>query len=318
MAFVSVDPSQLSEPAARWLAVRTQGCNWSAPRFRGSVGRREPGEYAVRSLEEYLECPFKYFANRVLRLGEKEVDERSTAAQRRGLLLHQIFETFFRTWGDQGDPSITVANLDEALVTFRRLADAALDELSQEDRAVTRSWLLGSPVAPGLADRLFALEVSRPTEVVERLTEFRIDGEFLVGRGERRRRVRLRGVADRVDLFTDGTFRVVDYKSNRAPDRSRSLQLPLYSRCLEQQLEPRHGQPWRAGEATYVAFGDPRFYVPLGRGSLAKHLNEGEDRAVEVLGGIEQGEYPVRTAELYRCSYCAYPTVCRKDYVGDE
>ena len=33
---------------------------------------------------------------------------------------------------------------------------------------------------------------------------------------------------------------------------------------------------------------------------------------------IEQGQFPVRPSEPYRCVYCEYPTVCRKDYVGDD
>lgn len=318
MAFALAEPGDLPEPTKTWLAARIQGCDWSAARFRGRVGRREPVTYAVCALEEYLECPFKYLANRVLRLGQEHDGEGAGAAQRRGLLLHRVFETFFRDWRDDDNRSITGANLDQALSMFRRLADVALDTLSLDDQAVTRSWLLGSAAATGLAERLFVLEVRRPADVVERLTEFRVDGEFLVGAGELRRKVRLRGVVDRVDLFSDGTFRVLDYKSNRAPDRSRSLQLPLYARCLEQQLEPYDGQPWRVSEAAYAAFGDPRFYVPLGAGPLSRHLNVGEKRALAVLNDIEQGDYPVRPAELFGCSYCAYPTVCRKDYVGDE
>ena len=318
MAFAFAEPGDFPEPTKTWLAARIQGSDWSAERFRGRVGRRAPVTYAVRSLEEYLECPFKYLANRVLRLGREDDGEGAQAAQRRGLLLHRVFEIFFRDWRGDGNRSITSANLDQALSMFTRLADVALEALSPDDRAVTRSWLLGSAAASGLAERLFVLEVRRPADIVERLTEFRVDGEFLLGAGKLQRKVHLRGVADRVDLFSDGTFRVLDYKSNRAPDRSRSLQLPLYARCLEQQLEPHDGQPWRVSEAAFAAFGDPRFYVPLGTRPLTRHIDGGEEKALAVLNDIEQGDYPVRPAELFRCSYCAYPTVCRKDYVGDE
>jgi len=33
---------------------------------------------------------------------------------------------------------------------------------------------------------------------------------------------------------------------------------------------------------------------------------------------IERGEFPPRPYEPRICSYCAYPSVCRKDYIGDE
>ncbi len=318
LAHTAMTPDDLPGPAARWWAMRTQDHEWRAPRFRGAVGAREPGTYAVRSLEQYLDCPFKYFADRVLKLGEAPDDERLAAPLRRGLLLHRVFETFFRQWHDSGHRSITVTNLDEARLMFGRLAEDAIRRLPAVDQAVSRSWIFGSAAAPGLADRLFQLEVSRPADVVERLTEFRVDGTFVVGTGERSRRVRLRGVVDRVDLFSDGTFRVVDYKANRAPSRSRSLQLPLYARSVEQQLGTRDGRPWRAVDAAYVAFGEPRLQVPLGRRGFVKAVTDGEGRALDVLDQIERGDYPVRPAELYRCTYCPYPTVCRKDYVGDE
>ena len=58
--------------------------------------------------------------------------------------------------------------------------------------------------------------------------------------------------------------------------------------------------------------------MPLGRRGFAKEATDGERRALEVLAEIEKGDYSVRPAELYRCTYCSFPTVCRKDYVGDE
>ena len=318
MALAAIDPMELPTPTSRWLAMRTESRDVRLPHFRGRVGAQPPAAYSVGSLEQYLDCPFKYFADRILRLGEAPDDERQAAPLRRGLFLHRVFEAFFREWHDTGHRSITTTNIDAALSAFGRLTERALLQLPVEDRAVSRSWMLGSAVAPGLADRLFHLEISRPSEVVDRLTEFRVDGTFLVGAGEQSRRVRLRGVVDRVDLFSDGTFRIIDYKTNRAPNRARSLQLPLYARCVEQQLATRDERSWRPVDAVYIAFGEPRLQVPLGRWGFAKEATDGERRALEVLAEIEKGDYSVRPAELYRCMYCSFPTVCRKDYVGDE
>jgi CRISPR/Cas system-associated exonuclease Cas4 (RecB family) len=39
---------------------------------------------------------------------------------------------------------------------------------------------------------------------------------------------------------------------------------------------------------------------------------------LDIVSGIERGEFPPRPHEERICSYCAYPSVCRKDYVGDE
>jgi hypothetical protein len=56
--------------ADAWLALRTSRTPCQDPRFSGLTGPREPETYAISYLERYLECPFKYFANRVLKLPE--------------------------------------------------------------------------------------------------------------------------------------------------------------------------------------------------------------------------------------------------------
>ena len=182
---------------------------------------------------------------------------------------------------------------------------------------MARGWLLGSAAAPGLAERVFVAEVEDQTGIVERLLEYRIAGRFELGRPPGRRTVAIRGVVDRIDLHADGTFRVIDYKASRPPHASRALQLPVYARCAERQLRAERGQDWRATEALYVAFGDPRLQVSLPGGDVARAIAAGEARVVELVEAIEAGEYPPRPVDRSRCASCSYPTVCRKDYVED-
>jgi CRISPR/Cas system-associated exonuclease Cas4 (RecB family) len=37
-----------------------------------------------------------------------------------------------------------------------------------------------------------------------------------------------------------------------------------------------------------------------------------------VLDGIARGEFPARPHEERWCRYCAYSSICRKDYILDE
>jgi len=232
--------------------------------------------------------------------------------------LHGILETFFSKWQESGEQAITLANIGRALESFRSVVEESVLTLPVADRAVIRSWLLGSAAAPGIAERLCMLEISRPAEVVERLLEFRVEGPFILQGGDRQRTAHIRGTTDRLDLLSDGTFRVIDYKANRAPHHDRALQLAVYARCAEQQLDGYQRSRWSVSDAGYVAFGEPRLYVPLANRNLGRELAQGESRAIDVLDQIAHGVFPARPAEPQLCTHCAYPTVCRKNYVRER
>ena len=70
-------------------------------------------------------------------------------------------------------------------------------------------------------------------------------------------------VLDALRKLSDGTLRIIDYKTGRAPDRDRSIQLAVYALCAEQRLEGYRGRRWRTAEAAYVALGDRRPWVAV-------------------------------------------------------
>jgi RecB family exonuclease len=230
-----------------------------------------------------------------------------------------VFQVFFEAWHASGQRAITTANVRAALEVFERVTEARLLTLAEADRALERTHLLGSAAAPGLAERAFAFEIEQGGEVLERLLEYELQGTFEFGSGDATRAVALRAKADRIDLMADGTLRVIDYKLGRAPKPARALQLPIYGACATQRLAGRHGRDWTLGSAAYVAFKEKNAYVPLGAsGGIEEALADGQARFLEAVAGIEAGSFPVDPDEPYRCQWCAYPSVCRKDYVGDE
>jgi RecB family exonuclease len=312
-----IDPGS---EAADWLALRRSRTTADDAAFRGSAGVREPSVYAVSHVERYLECPFKYFSARVLELDEEREHESGLSPQERGQLLHEVFEAFFREWNARGGKTITADNLKEALELFEEVADATLAKLPEADRALERTYLLGSAAAAGLGERAFNVEIEQETEVVERLLEHPLEGAFRF-RGEQGvKEISIRAKADRIDLLEDGTLRVIDYKLGRAPKPARALQLPIYGVCAEQHLKGRRGREWRVSRAGYVAFKEKNAFVGLAGPSVAIEdaMQQGEQRLVGAVTAIERGEFPVKPDEPYRCRWCGYAGVCRKDYIGDE
>ena len=309
----------LAGEPADWLALRERRRADAAARVGGETGPRTPAAYAVSAVERYLHCPFQYFASAVLRLGDEPDDEVILSPRSRGRFVHDVLRAFFDRWQAEGGGAVDVETLPRARALAAAVAEEHLAGLPPRDRAVERVRLLGSPAGTGVVDRLLMLEADRPGRVRERLLEVRLDGVHRLDGPAGPRPMRLRGTADRIDLIEGGWLRVVDYKTGHAPDRARALQLPIYGRCAEQALAGRHGREWRLAEAGYAAFGEPRTWVPLDRRQdIAAALAEGQRQFLATVDGIEDGRFPVRPAEPYRCTFCDYPTVCRKDYVGDE
>jgi len=301
-----------------WLELRVARTPATAPDFHGRVTAAPRSRaFTISALETYLDCPFKFFAQRVLRLEEEPDDEEVMDPRRQGQLMHEVFEQFFREWQEAGHRGVTRENLDAARGLFTAVVDRALEGLPQAEAGLERTRLLGSPAAAGLGEAVLRMEAERPVPVVGRLLEHDLRGEFTFTTADGPRTVALAGKVDRLDLLDDGTFRLIDYKLGWPPDRRRALQLPIYALCAEQRLETHRGRPWVLGEAVYLAFKGPRRVVPLFSTDRSKVLDEAQQRLADTVDAIGRGEFPPRPDDVYRCETCRFAAVCRKDYVGD-
>ncbi len=255
----------------------------------------------------------------MLRLEEDPEDEATLNPKELGIFVHEVFQKFFEEWNRQGHLGITPENLPQARAMFSEVIEPLLATLPEDEAAVQRTRLLGSAADEGLAEAVFQVEAEWETPVVERLLEHSLNGEFEIRTETETRRVALRGKADRIDLLQDHTFRIIDYKLSRAPDRKLALQLPVYTVCAMQHLRETRGEDWEPGQAGYIAFGQDRQFVPmLARGkSKDAMLVDAQTRLLDAVDRIERGEFPPTPADTMMCARCAHAAVCRKDYVGD-
>jgi RecB family exonuclease len=309
------------EEAETWLAMRAGRSPHASEAYHGQTGPLPERRWTVSALETYLGCPFRFFARHVLDLEEEAEDEEVLDPRTQGMLVHDVFEGFFARWQDDGHRAITLESLDTARDVFREVVEASLARwnLSAPEAAVERTRLLGSPAAGGLGEAVFRMEVERPVPVVDRLIEFRLEGEFVFETTAGPRVLPLRGKADRIDLLADGTFRLIDYKLGWPPNRARALQLPIYALCAEQRLRGHLGRHWTLGEAAYVAFKGPRRVVGLFASDedRSRVMAEAQQRLVDTVDAIAAGRFPPAPDDVFRCETCAYGLVCRKDYVGE-
>jgi ATP-dependent helicase/nuclease subunit B len=319
IAHASPLPGPQDAEGAGWAAFRQERPPASSPEFHGRIGSHDLRIWSVSALETYLGCPFRFFAQHILRLEEEPDDEEVMDPRRQGKLLHDVFETFFAEWQAGGRGAITPGNLKEAHEAFTAVVDRVLLDLPDAEAGLERTRLLGSSVAAGLGEAVLRMEAERPVPVVERMLEYPLEGAFSIATAAGLRTITLRGRADRLDLLEDGTFRLIDYKLGRPPERSRALQLPIYGVCAEQTLTKDRGRVWTLGEALYLAFQGPKRVVPVFSSGAPRDevLADAQQRLADTLDAIGRGDFPPIPDDVHRCDTCRFAPVCRKDYVDD-
>jgi RecB family exonuclease len=329
LCFEPLDTSPLGAADARaWAERRLRRLAADAQRGKtaGWTAAHRAPAYSLSALERYQDCPFKFFASDVLRLEEVPEDESTLSPRARGRFIHEVFQRFFEAWDARGAGAITFESLDEARALMAEIAEPLLARLPAADAALERARLFGSAISTGSVDVVFEREVASDARVLARRLEHRLEGDFALGAPDGRR-VRLKGVADRIDLLEGNRLRVIDYKTGSAPNPRRALQVPIYALSAQEREPTGDGRPWTIDEAAYIAFSGKRSYVPVIKparrgaeqsGTANEVLHAARERLYAAIDGIERGEFPARPHDPIICTWCAFVSVCRKDYVDHE
>lgn len=272
------------------------------------------------AIDLYAACPFRFFAARILNLGEREeaAGRGELTPQARGSVYHSVLERFYASltpgeWSGAADwaPSFEKAeaavfheNDWKALGVYPLLWESARLEMGGHLRAFI-AWDLGRLRAAKLKPRLYETSLrGAPPEGAPGGVPWK-------------------GVADRIDADEGAReFHVVDYKT-RENARARKLaekaaagelhQLPFYAELAGDAL----GEGWKFGGASLLFL-----EVEEGHARSAELTAEdwGLARApfLEILAerveAIASGRFPMRPddGERGHCSWCEFPTVCRK------
>lgn len=199
------------------------------------------GIYSITRLEQYIKCPFAFYARHVL--GLEASPQHSYSHLERGTLLHWLLEQFYTRFLDQADAArpVTIKNPLEALAQQWLRESGRSDEiwkLRVQDAVnmalplimTDLAWLKRTGLRPVLFEAKFGLPGGET-------------GPLRPGQGE----VSFHGKIDRVDILEqDGeTWAIVyDYKTSSAITkvdilRGKSLQIPVYLAAVPQLLKAR-------------------------------------------------------------------------------
>ncbi len=274
------------------------------------------------ALDEYETCPFKFFASRVLGLGEREEgsERGELTAAARGSVYHAALERFYRTlpetaWAGGLDPqdhldavlSLVFAENDwRALGLYPLLWEAARQEMTEHLRGFV-AWDLARLRAAGERPRLF---------------ETTLHGE---PEGGAPGGLPWRGVADRVDASeTARSFRVIDYKTRRGGRWKKALakqaaegeshQVPFYAELAGRAL----GAGWifAGGELLFLEAEDDERLSALTAEDWSKARGPFLTGLAARVEALSSGRFPIRPEDGERghCSWCDFPTLCRKSH----
>jgi ATP-dependent helicase/DNAse subunit B len=352
----------LSESARRRIVIERERGGPSFGRFDGIIDSKRliqrlkdrygsDHDFSASELSLYGKCPFKFFAEKVLKLeprGEAALDLTALDA---GSLLHEALRRFFERHRGERLTELDRAELRREL---GEVSDAVFDEhehlvpplnphvwgIDRESRKLLLEQVLDyelelqektrtKDVRPAYFELAFGMKGGAvDPHSTDRPLELRRE------RGDQTETVRVRGQIDRVDLARDGTAIAYDYKLSKGAGlddmiEGRALQLHIYLAALEQLLLPgseiagggyytMKGGHTRRNQGLYrAAFGD---YTGVGN-RTASTLSDSEWKAVrgemdarvwEFIDGMRAGQLAVEpSAPEATCPHCDYSAVCR-------
>lgn len=277
--------------------------------------------------EKLATCPYKYFLEEVLTIQSLEPfqfdDKVWLDAKSRGIVLHEIFERFYKV----------ISNTDEKL-SFVQHEQVLLDILYKRIDKWKEQLLPPSKL-------VFEQEVNELIETCQIFLKSEAEHEekgtpsyfeYSFGIGDEHPAVislpdgdtfHLSGKIDRVDKYEDSTYTIIDYKTGKAGsyhvknyyDGGRQLQHFLYAKALENKLNLSEGQ---VKNSTYL------FPTTKGAGERRVRLQDvntrenGIDIIIRLLDLLKFGHFPMTEDIKKDCLYCEYKHVCKRSSYPDE
>jgi ATP-dependent helicase/nuclease subunit B len=302
-------------------------------------------EYSITQLETYALCPFKYFAERILKLKTIEEPTEEIEAIEMGTLLHSILYEFYTRLKEKD--IILFGCSDEE---FKK-AEKLIFEIAEEKINLAQ---FSSPLTFYEKEKILGINGNKNQSILslflntERETETGYTPEFFEAafgniKDSKKRKVyenfridgiKVRGKIDRLEINKDeNSFKVVDYKlSGKTPLKDDllngiSLQIPLYLFAAKELIKNEFGnenyQPAK-GEIYSLKFKKSEFgRKEVSTFSSRKKLTEEERKAElirnnnelisicinkikEYVESIERGKFNLSTLDDRELKVCRF------------
>jgi ATP-dependent helicase/nuclease subunit B len=298
-------------------------------------------QYSVSQLEVYAKCPYKFFAERILKLEEIDEPTEEVEALEMGSLLHNIFYEFYKELKNR---KIVLYECSDGEFNFARellfsIADRKIDEADFK-----------SPLSFYEREKILGLNGKRENSILYEflknekelsdgfVPEFlevsfgKVDNENLPDpiKNLKAKGVSIRGKIDRVDVNKEEKiFRVIDYKlggKNSSLEKDIelgiALQLPLYMYAAKELIKAQLNKDYEADGADIYSlkFSKEKFGRKVVR-NLSGEKSETEKFIEDCLNSVEKYVTSISSGKFHLtklndrenkvCRFCSFRSVCR-------
>lgn len=284
--------------------------------------------FSISYLEGYSKCPYYFLLSRYFNIEEMGREVEKYRPLDIGSVYHQVLYQYYRKYqSDMED--ILEFNFETTLEDLKSLVykHAKMEAFNQEDEKdlliieniyLRLMNLINLDIDrlkknPGILPYDFELDFGK-----EKDFEIEIDNK----------KIKLRGVIDRIDKLPNDKYMVLDYKSSAYGkedigriEEGLSLQLPVYIMSQEEK---------EIVAASYLTISDGEFFLSMGilgqgdfinkrqKGAIDKDkwdeiLSNTRANIIKIVDSIHEGDFSVNPKD---CSpYCPYKDICRYEKV---
>lgn len=310
-------------------------------------------QFSISQLEIYAKCPYKYFAERVLKLNILEEPTEEIEALEIGSLLHTILFNFYTALKKDNVVLNNCSNeqFKKAEKLLFKIAETKVNEVN-----------FNSPLSFFEREKIFGIDGNKKNSILykfliaERENEEGYIPEFFeAGFGKlkeehgqrividelRAGEIKVRGKIDRIDINPDEkTYKVFDYKTGKSPlnkqdiSNGLQLQLPLYLYAAKEIIKAEINEEYEpAGALIYsLKYNEEDFgrkELGFGEKISGEELTEKYKELIRTcleainkyVNGISNGDFrlsQIDNREEKACKFCGFKPICRVQEVKTQ
>lgn len=265
-----------------------------------------PNAWTASTHQRLIDCPYRFFAADILHLSAQEDIREALEKSDYGEYVHRILQAFHGATKGLPGPwqgPLGSAERDAAIKLLKQISQAVFQQ-AVTDNLVARSWLKRwLAYIPDYID----WTIKRATEWQPYRVEQQMQREIAPG-------ISVKGRVDRIDQSSHYQA-ILDYKTGATPrieavHEGEAVQLPSYALLSEADVS----------RVEYVQFDKNKIHVNVSLEDDALHqlVNSVQQRLLQLVDAIGQGQPLPAWGDPGICRYCEFDGICRRDSWQDD